>query len=226
MPGRSALITVARTVFHHAGGLQVARWINRKGFRILTYHRFSRRERLDRQCAHLRQNYSLVSMSQAAGRLEDRQPLPENALAVTVDDGYRDFHQVAYPVFHEYGIPVTVYLVSGFVDGEFWLWMDRVKYACLNSPRKQAVIALPGHQPFQLQLSSPEARRAAAFEITEAAKRLPNADRLRLVDGLPDATARSAFIRTPSTRRLMMHLERTAREIGSYSCGQGRRCFN
>jgi hypothetical protein len=69
--------------------------MNRKGLRILMYHRFTHREPLARQCAHIRAHYSPVSMSQASDWLEQRLPLLENALAITVYDGYLDLYQVA-----------------------------------------------------------------------------------------------------------------------------------
>ena len=36
-----------------------------------------------------------------------------------MDDGYEDFHQAGYPVFAEYGIPVTVFLVSDEEVGSY-----------------------------------------------------------------------------------------------------------
>jgi peptidoglycan/xylan/chitin deacetylase (PgdA/CDA1 family) len=174
MAGASTLKLVARAAFYKAGGVGMARWINRRGLRILMYHRFSRRGDLVRQCAHIRANYAPVSMTQVAAWLEHKAGLPENALAVTVDDGYRDFYQVAYPVFREYGIPATVYLVSEFLDRHLWLWVDQVRYAFLHGQAASA------------DLATPQARQRAAYEMTEAAKRIPNAERLRLLAGLAD----------------------------------------
>ena len=57
MPSGSALKKAARVAFHKAGGLSIARWMNRKGLRILMYHRFTEREPLARQCAHIRARY-------------------------------------------------------------------------------------------------------------------------------------------------------------------------
>jgi len=163
----------ATAAFHKSGGLHVARWINRKGLRILMYHRFSDRDALEWQCAHIRAHYAPVSMAQVADWLSQGTPLPDSALAVTVDDGYRDFFQVAYPLFREYGIPATVYLVSDFLDRELWLWVDQVKYAFLH-----------GRAP-RPELATTQARKQAAYEMTESAKRMSNADRLRLLAGLP-----------------------------------------
>src|SRR5690242_2534713 len=112
---------VLRAAFHASGALPAARWLKRGRLRILMYHRFGERRDLERQCRHIRAHYTPVALTQAADWLAAGGGWPDNALAVTVDDGYRDFYQVAYPVFCEFGIPATVYLVSDFVDGREWL---------------------------------------------------------------------------------------------------------
>jgi peptidoglycan/xylan/chitin deacetylase (PgdA/CDA1 family) len=186
MPSGSALKKAALVAFHKAGGLSMARWMNRKGLRILMYHRFAERGPLARQCAHIRARYSPVSLSQAADGLTHGGRLPENAIAITVDDGYRDFYQVAYPVFREYGIPATVYLVSDFLDRALWLWVDQVRYGFLHGEARSFRMEIPGEAPLSFELGTPETRRAAARAVTEAAKRIPNAERLRLLERLPE----------------------------------------
>jgi peptidoglycan/xylan/chitin deacetylase (PgdA/CDA1 family) len=176
----------ARVVFHKAGGIGIARWMNRKGLRILMYHRFTEREPLARQCAHIRARYSPVSMSQAADWLMHGGRLPENAAAITVDDGYRDFYQVAYPVLREYGIPATVYLVSDFLDRRLWLWVDQVRYGFLHGEARRFQMEIAGEAPLGFELGSRETRGAAARAVTEAAKRISNAERLRLLERLPE----------------------------------------
>lgn len=151
----------------------MVRWLNRRGLRILMYHRFSDRDALARQCAHIRAHYAPVSMAQVADWLSSGNPLPENALAVTVDDGYRDFYQIAFPLFREYGIPATVYLVSSFLDRELWLWVDQVQYAFLHGQAPRA------------ELATTQSRQRAGREMIESLKRMPNAERLRLLAELP-----------------------------------------
>ena len=100
--------SLARRAFHTSGAVRAVRWFHRKRMRILMYHRFSDRDALVTQCAHIRANYQPVSLTQAADWLLCGGGWPDNAIVVTVDDGYRDFYEVAYPVFREYGIPAVV----------------------------------------------------------------------------------------------------------------------
>jgi peptidoglycan/xylan/chitin deacetylase (PgdA/CDA1 family) len=57
---------------------------------------------------------------------------PNNSIVLTVDDGYRDFYEVAYPVLKKHGVPATLYVTSGFVNEELWLWPDQITWL-LNS---------------------------------------------------------------------------------------------
>ena len=209
----SLLKSVMKTAFDKGGGVEVARWMNRKGLRILMYHRFSDPVPLARQLRHLREHYSPVSMAQVSAWLSGGAPLPENALAVTVDDGYRDFYQVAYPVFRDYGIPATVYVVSDFLDRRLWLWVDQVRHAFLHAPEQSFVLELGGPSTRSFELASAESRRRAARAVTEAAKKLPNAQRLEFLERLPGALHVDLPAEAPAEYEPMRWEE--AREVAS-----------
>jgi peptidoglycan/xylan/chitin deacetylase (PgdA/CDA1 family) len=179
----------ARAVFFHGGGLHLARWKNRNGLRILMYHRFPNAAALEWQCRHLSQCYRVMALSEAAGKLAGDGDLPPNAMVVTVDDGYRDFYDVAYPLFAAYKIPATVYVVTDFLDGKLWLWTDQVRYAFEKTPRSAFRLELPGSALLEFLLRSPEERRAASHKTTEALKLLRNEDRLGALALLPELLA-------------------------------------
>ncbi len=169
-----------------AGGFHVARWLHRSRFRILMYHRFPSRRALERQCAHIRRHYSPVALSEIARCLRENAPLPPLALAVTVDDGYRDFYDVAFPVFREYAIPAAVFVVTRFLDGNYWLWADRVAYSFRHTPLTRARIELPS-VPLDFILDGPESRSAATNRLKQDLKLLPHAEFTSVLDSLPTA---------------------------------------
>jgi peptidoglycan/xylan/chitin deacetylase (PgdA/CDA1 family) len=179
------LRSAAAAAFDHAGGLAAVRWFNRQGLRILMYHRFSDRAALARQCAHIRRHYQPVSMSAVSEWLHAGRTLPSYALAVTVDDGYRDFQEAGYPVFAEHGIPVTVFLVTDFVDGRSWLWFDRVVYAFRQANIDEASIEMPGGNVLRFTLESAASREAAGRHLAGLAVALSPAGRRELIDSLP-----------------------------------------
>jgi peptidoglycan/xylan/chitin deacetylase (PgdA/CDA1 family) len=121
---------------HRLGIIHGVRALNRRGCRILVYHRFGENHSLlAKQCEHIRRYYQPVSMRLVAQSLGTRSALPDCALAVTVDDGYRDFLLHGQPVFSQYEIPVTVYVVTGFLDGELWPWWDQLTYMFRRTQR-------------------------------------------------------------------------------------------
>ena len=160
--------------------------MHRRGLRILMYHRFADAAGLAAQCRHIRENYSPVSLDDVAAWLRSGDTLPANPIVITVDDGYRDFHDVAYPVFADWHIPVTVYLVSDFLDGRLWLWVDQVKYAFRHSPLRHFRTQLSAGLVLDFPLGTPEERSKAARDTCEALKLQPDAVRLSAMATLPD----------------------------------------
>ena len=147
--------------------------------RILMYHRFPAREirNLERQCAHLRRHYHPVAMREVAASLQAGRPLPRRAVAVTVDDGYRDFAESAAPIFEAYGIPATMFLVTSVLDREQWQWWDVVAYAIDRTRRKR--IEWCGNV---CSLTSAGDRATALDRILRHVKSLPNRERLALIE--------------------------------------------
>jgi peptidoglycan/xylan/chitin deacetylase (PgdA/CDA1 family) len=91
----------------------------------------------------------------------------------TVDDGYADFARVIVPVFAEFDCPVTVFLVTGAVDGTCWFWWDRVEFAVESTKCKGIGLDLPG-RTVNWPCETPRERAATVALITESLKVMPN----------------------------------------------------
>jgi peptidoglycan/xylan/chitin deacetylase (PgdA/CDA1 family) len=176
----------ARGVLHEMGGLDLLRLRNRRRFRILMYHRFrsGTGDQLHRQLSAFRRHYQVLSLGEIAEVLDRNKPLPPKALAITVDDGYRDFLENAFPVFQSLGVPATVYLVTDFLDRRSWLWTDRIACAVEQTGRAGFVLTAGGRS-LRFELRGPADRSGAARTIIETAKQLRNTEREDLVRRLP-----------------------------------------
>ena len=122
---------------------------------IFTLHRFADPElgvvghdpvALRDNLAYLRRHgYRLVSLTEVLRLLDE----PDGdsaapAVAFTVDDGYAGFARIAAPIFAEYDCPVTLFVTTGFVDGQLWLWWDRVAYLFRHTQRCSLLLDLGG----------------------------------------------------------------------------------
>lgn len=177
--------SVAKVLLHRGGAIHGYRILNRNAVRILMYHRFSSDIRLLReQCQHLISNYQPISLRTFVETLNGAAPLPTNAVIITIDDGYRDFYLNGYPVFREFGIPSTIFLVSDFIDQKCWLWWDRIAWAFQESPLDSVSLECGGvSRVFSLKSASD--RLKSAQDLTQSLISLPNAERLRILESIP-----------------------------------------
>ena len=86
-------------------------------------------------CRHLAAKCQVVHLSEILRALEDRLPLPDGTVAITFDDGYASNHDLAFPILREFGLPATIFVSTGFVDGTEHLWFHRLEYAFARSGR-------------------------------------------------------------------------------------------
>lgn len=168
----------AQALFHYAGGTWWTRNRFRQAIRILMYHRFPKQSQFEAQCAHLRKRYLPVSLTEAAARLREGKPMPERMVVVTIDDGYRDFLEIAFPLLSRYQIPSTVFLATDLPDRNGWLWVDQVTWCVRQSRVREIELKLGGRERWTLGSD-------AAVSIKEAMKKISNEQRLELLERLP-----------------------------------------
>ena len=171
-----------RAAIHNSGALSLWRAFHADRLRILMYHNFpDRAAGLERTCEEIRRHYTPVSMPQVAASLATGEPLPQNAVAVTIDDGYRDFLD-AYSIFEKFGIPATVYLISDFLDRGSWLWWNRIDWALRHTHRRGGFSLTIGGGSRAYSLDGN--RVAIAGSVCEDLKRCANSERLRAIEEL------------------------------------------
>ncbi len=174
-----------------APGRLLFRGLVRGQLAILMLHRFADAERgiegydprnLRRALETLRRDRTpLVSLRQAVDALRATEPI--EGVVVTVDDGYDDFDVVGAPLFAAFDCPVTVFLTTGFMDGAYWFWWDKLRFALANTSRAQLVIPrATGAQ--SLALDGTAQRHGALAAAADWLKSLPQPERAAALDGL------------------------------------------
>lgn len=113
----------------------------RNVYKILCYHRFlaeggsseiSKKYihsgELRSQLAFVQKRFNILSLEECIGHYRQYAVWPDEAISVTIDDGYEDIYHYAYPLFKEKNISATVFLVYDFIEHRSWLWQDKIKY--------------------------------------------------------------------------------------------------
>jgi len=58
---------------------------------------------------------------------------PKNSVIITIDDGYHDFYEYAFPELVSRKLHATLFVTASFVDQKIWLWPDRLYYLLSNT---------------------------------------------------------------------------------------------
>jgi peptidoglycan/xylan/chitin deacetylase (PgdA/CDA1 family) len=218
-----------------AAGLSVtlgplARALTRRYARILMYHRFSadgqgRRmsaQAFEQHLRYLTRNFSPRPLRQVVDRLRSQRSFDSRSVVLTVDDGYRDFLEYAYPLLLRYRVPATIYIVSEFAEGRCWLWFDALHWLLSAAAPGRCQFEVDALS-FELLLDTPAAREATWSKVGiylwdlspqaqwSAIRRLESLLGVRL-PALPTAEY------APMTWDELRGLDPDLIEIGSHSC--------
>lgn len=127
----------------------MVRSVNRRKLLILYYHRVVSRcniskvcekdmcvdtGRFDAQMKFLSEHYNVLDEDAVIASIEGRSTLPDNAVWVTFDDGFKDNYVNAYPILCRHGIPATFFVTTGFINRITMYVEDYITYAVENHP--------------------------------------------------------------------------------------------
>jgi peptidoglycan/xylan/chitin deacetylase (PgdA/CDA1 family) len=103
-------------------------------FLILMYHMISKPlnnsekkyacppDLFNKHMRFVHENYNTITLDDIAAHQRHCQPLTENSVAITLDDGFADNFEYGYPILQKYNIPATIFLTTGLL-GNKNLWM-------------------------------------------------------------------------------------------------------
>lgn len=177
------------------GATKLLRMANRNRPRILMYHRIIDQpfvaglapDRFERQMAYLAKHYRVIPVEQLVNELRERAVKPYT-ISLTFDDGHFDFYTTTWPILKKYKLPATLYLATGFVSNDCWLWPDYLRYILLHS--KKESIQLPGYGSFSL---TPDTVLKTWSDLGDAGLKMDKQGRKQFLDELEQA----AGIRVP-----------------------------
>lgn len=142
--------------------------------------------RFTEMCRWLGAMFNVVPLDVAMRQLA-RGELPSRALAITFDDGYADNHDVALPILNHFGMPATVFVTTGFLDGGC-MWNDVIIESLRRTRQLKTDLGqlLPPGADCHFMLDTPAQRRHALDRVIDAVKYLEPDQRLSTVRRLAE----------------------------------------
>jgi len=186
---------VTASIANHSGFLDAYAFLRRKLTKsqvaILAYHRVypnkdnwslepTSPRTFEQQMEYFCRRYEILSLDKLVQYIHHGKSLPEKAVVITIDDGYKDSYLCAYPILKKNRIPATIFLVTGHIGTANLFWWDRVSYVIHHiSVEQLSLDELGSHSLW----SEPDKSRANLI-VTERLKKLPEERKNLLIDKL------------------------------------------
>lgn len=134
----------------------------------------------DFQMRELARHWQPVSLSEIDRCFRAGEPLPENAVFVTFDDGFLNNLTIAAPILARYGIPATVFLTTGLIGTEHTIWPLELQERIVQCEAKLLPEELP--IPDNVLPTDPAERRRFAADFVDYCKTRPDAECRNIMD--------------------------------------------
>ncbi len=129
-------------------------------------------KQFDEQMRLIAACFNPVSAEDVLNALHGGKPLPAQAVLVTVDDGYRDFKEIIFPIAKKYGVQPVLFVPTAYV-GEGVFWWDLL-YNAINNTTLTQIDTFIGN--FTLQT---KAAKLSAFDALANQVRMQSFDKAR-----------------------------------------------
>ncbi len=172
---------ILRTICN-LGGFVPFHWANRGNALILTYHRFSKGkhplkisgEEFGHHLAYLKKHNDVLPLSYLAEMLAINEKLPPNSVAITIDDGYADAYEVAFPVLKKFDFHATLFAITDFVEGKIWLWTDKMRFILQQTAKNKLHVEFENYDTIEADLVGDFHRSNVADQVNSILKKMPN----------------------------------------------------
>jgi peptidoglycan/xylan/chitin deacetylase (PgdA/CDA1 family) len=152
------------------GLFRLAQWLTRGRLKILCYHGFELDDETDfrpklfikgdqferRMAAVRRYGLRVMPLDEAVDRLYAK-TLPDNAITITIDDGFDSFYRVAVPCLQRHQFSATVYVTTYYVQNPNPIFRLVVQYMFWKSTKTTLVVDnVPWSLPQSIDLTVQE----------------------------------------------------------------------
>lgn len=183
------------------------RQLTRGHVRALMYHRFApapggdpravTAAELERQVARITRHHDLWTPDDHLDHLKGLRRAGRAPVVITVDDGYADFHDVAFPIFAHASVPAMLFVATGFIDGDTWMWWDRLRHLLAAAPGWRGSVDAGGRH-YSLDLTTAAGREAAWNSLADRCRFLPDREKEQVIIAVAAALGVAPAARPPA----------------------------
>ncbi len=137
-------------------------------------------EMFDRQMRWVSANFNVIGIPDLLAHMDGGPRLPERPLLITFDDGYRDNHELAFPVLRGLNLPAVIFLATGAIGTDRVMWWDELRFLLLRTERTGADLPLVGPR----SLHGAPSRTSARMELLAALKAVTDDERVAAMANL------------------------------------------
>jgi len=74
-------------------------------------------EQFDKEMKYIKDHgYTTLTLNELYDYFENKVPVPDKSIVITLDDGYEDNYTAAFPVLKKYGLKATIFMVTSVID--------------------------------------------------------------------------------------------------------------
>lgn len=182
---------------------------------ILFYHRFKKDnddtfpyklhvKSFKRQMLHLKRWYNVITLDKLVENTKNREDFSCPSVVITIDDGFKDNYDLAYPILKGLNLPATIFLTSGFINTQKAPWVDEIGTALAKTRLDKLYVPQLFGDQF-VAISSNEQKAETLHRIYEKLLYLEHNTKVDLVDTLLSILSDKGALRAHG--RIMLNWE-------------------
>jgi peptidoglycan/xylan/chitin deacetylase (PgdA/CDA1 family) len=137
---------------------------------------------LEQQLTYLTRHYEVISLGALVECFEQGRKVPRRTVVLTFDDGFRDNFEIALPILRNFGVPATIFVVTGSLSSGELPWSQRLGFVFQRTEQLEVSHAILGTEP--IAVAGHTERRRAYAKAKAAIAGLPRTDRDRIIGEL------------------------------------------
>lgn len=188
---KSIKISIKHIILSFNATRNIISWCARKHCPIFMYHRFGDKDNAMSaqtfavQLDEMKRSVNVLSLSEFCQQRHDGRKDWRKSCVITVDDGYSDFYHVAYPALLQREVSATLFVTTGFLNQESWLWWDVVNYIINNTTIPSVTVEYAGGN-LDLDFSSQGNKHMSWDRVATVCTRLDTSEKWRLIQSLKE----------------------------------------